>query len=244
MESVSKWPKVRPPLTDEQESVWEDFFTLWHEVLPRRYKVVERFNQAFPTRYQHAGVRTTIEIGAGLGAHLDYERPSPEQERNYYAVELRESMAKHIRQRFPRVNVVVADGQDHLPFEDGFFDRCVAIHVLEHLPDLPACLKEIWRVLNKQRGQLLAVIPCEGGPAYSLARRLSARSIFEDAYDMSYAPFIKREHLNQPHEILAELAPHFTLARRRFYPLPFLPITSINLCIGLVLRPRPAPLSS
>jgi SAM-dependent methyltransferase len=244
METLSKWPKVRPPLTEEQESVWEDFFTLWHEVLPRRYQVVERFNQAFPTRYQHAGVRSTMEIGAGMGAHLDYEQPSPEQERNYYVVELRESLAKHIRQKYPLVNVVVADSQEQLPFEDGSFDRAVAIHVLEHLPNLPACLAEIWRVLDKQRGQLLAVIPCEGGPAYSLARRLSAKSIFEEAYDMSYAPFIKREHLNRPHEILTELDPYFTVVRRRFYPLPFLPIASVNLCIGLVLRPRFTPLGS
>lgn len=238
MATVSKWPKVRPPLTGEQESVWEDFFTLWHEVLPRRYRVVERFNQAFPTRYQHAGVRTTIEVGAGMGAHLDFEKPSPEQERNYYAVELRESLAKHIRRKYPQVNVVVADSQDRLPFDDSSFDRCVAVHVLEHLPNLPACLSEIRRVLDKQRGQLLAVIPCEGGPAYSLARRMSARRIFEGAYDMSYAPFIQREHLNRPDEILAELEPYFTIVRRRFYPLPFVHATSINLCIGLVLRPR------
>ncbi len=244
MENLTKWPKVRPPLTEEQESVWEDFFTLWHEVLPRRYKVVERFNQAFPTRYQHAGVRTTLEIGAGMGAHLDYEQPSPEQERNYYAVELRESLAKHIRQKYPRVNVIVADSQERLPFDDEAFDRCVAVHVLEHLPNLPACLAEIWRVLNRQRGQLLAVIPCEGGPAYALARRLSARSIFEEAYDTPYAPFIKREHLNRPHEILGELDTHFKLVRTRFYPLPFLPATSVNLCIGLVLRPRFAPAGS
>ena len=244
MQTLNKWPKVRPPLTAEQESIWEDFFTLWHEVLPRRYQIVERFNQAFPTRYQHAGVRTTMEIGAGMGGHLDYERPSPEQERNYYAVELRESLAKHIRKKYPLVNVVIADSQDRLPFEDDSFDRCVAVHVLEHLPNLPACLAEIWRVLNKQRGQLLAVIPCEGGPVYSLARHLSARSIFEGAYDMPYAPFIQREHLNRPDDIQAELTSHFTVVRRRFYPLPFLPVTPINLCIGLVLRPRFTPLGS
>jgi SAM-dependent methyltransferase len=244
MESTTKWPKVRPTLTEEQESVWEDFFTLWHEVLPRRYRVVERFNQAFPTRYQHSGVRTTLEIGAGMGAHLDHERPTPERERDYYVIELRESLAKHIREKYPHVNVIVADSQERLPFDDETFDRCVAVHVLEHLPNLPAALAEIWRVLNRQRGQLLAVIPCEGGPAYALARRLSARTIFEEAYDMPYAPFIQREHLNRPHEILEELDRHFTVTRKRFYPLPFVPLTSANLCIGLVLRPRFKPLGS
>lgn len=244
MSNLSKWPKVRPPLTEEQEAVWEDFYSLWHEVLPRRYRVVERFNQRFAKRYQHAGVRTTLEIGAGMGAHLDYERPSLEEERNYHVIELRESLAKHIREKHPLVNVTVADSQSGLPFEDNSFDRCIAVHVLEHLANLPACLSEIRRVLDKQRGQLLAVIPCEGGPVYALARRLSARTIFEEAYDMPYAPFIQREHLNRPYEILAELETDFTVVRRRFYPLPFVPMTTINLCIGLVLRPRFEPAGS
>jgi SAM-dependent methyltransferase len=239
MSDPPRWPKVRAPLTTEEELIWEDFYTLWHEVLPRRYRVIERFNQRFATRFQHAGVRTTIEIGAGMGGHLDHERPSPEKEGNYYAVELRESLAGHIRKKYPRVNVVIGSCEDNLPFEDNSFDRGIAVHVLEHLPNLPVALQEMRRVLNKQRGQLLAVIPCEGGQAYSLARRVSAKSVFEAAYDTPYAPFIAREHLNRPHEILSEIERCFTVVRKRFYPFPFLPRTSLNLCIGLVLRPRP-----
>jgi SAM-dependent methyltransferase len=242
MSTMSKWPKVREPLTSDQEAAWEGFFTLWHEVLPLRYRLNERFNHSFPIRHSPAGVRETLEIGAGLGGHLAHERLSPEQERRYYAVELRASMAEEIRKKYPRVTVVVADCQERLPFDDDRFDRCVAVHVLEHLPNLPACLQEVWRLLDKQRGRLLAVIPCEGGPAYALARRLSAKRIFEDAYGMPYEPLIKREHLNLPHEVFAELDPYFVLERRRFFPLPFLPAVAANLNIGLVLRPRPTPL--
>jgi SAM-dependent methyltransferase len=244
METPAKWPKIQAPLTSEQEQAWEGFFTLWHEVLPWRYRLVERFNHSFPMRYSRGGPGDTIEIGAGLGGHLAHERLSPNEERKYYAVELRESMAKQIRAKYPQVNVIVADCQERLSFADSRFDRCVAIHVLEHLPNLPACLEEVWRLLDKQRGQLLTAIPCEGGPAYSLARRLSARRIFEGAYNMPYEPLIKREHLNRPHEILAELDPYFVLERRRFFPLPFLPLTSPNLVIGLALRPRPVPLNA
>jgi hypothetical protein len=98
-------------------------------------------------------------------------------------------------------------------------------------------------LLDKQRGQLLAVIPCEGGLLYSLARRISAQRIFERTYGMPYAPFIAREHLNRPREILAELDPYFALTRSRMFPLPFLPVKTLNLCIGLSLRPRPLPLT-
>ncbi len=244
MNTLSKWPKEQVPLTPEEDAAWEGFFTLWHEVLPRRYRLIERFNHTFPIRYARPGVRETLELGAGLGGHLEHERLSPSQEHDYHAVELRASMAEQIRVRYPHVNVVVADCQDPLPFAEGRFDRCLAVHVLEHLPNLPGCLHEVWRLLDKQRGQFLAVIPCEGGAAYSLARRLSARPLFEDNYRMRYEPFIKREHLNRPHEILAELEPYFVLERRRFFPLPFLPSIAANLCIGLALRPRPVPLNA
>jgi ubiquinone/menaquinone biosynthesis C-methylase UbiE len=36
-----------------------------------------------------------------------------------------------------------------MPFEDGYFDRVIAIHVLEHLPDLPRALREISRLMKK-----------------------------------------------------------------------------------------------
>jgi hypothetical protein len=110
------------------------------------------------------------------------------------------------------------------------------------LPNLPLCIKEAYRLINKDRGQLLVVIPCEGSPAYGLARRISAQRLFEKKYGVSYDIFIKREHINLPNEILAELNPYFTLERKRLFPLPFLPFIFNNLCIGLVLKPRAQPL--
>jgi SAM-dependent methyltransferase len=235
--ATDKWPKVLAPLTAEQKAVYDDFVKRWHEILPQRYGVVERFNHSFPVRYSRPGFRTTLEIGAGLGEHLDHERLTPEQELGYCALELREQMAERIRERHPRVQAIVGDCQRRLDFPDGHFDRYVAVHVLEHLPDLPACVREASRLLHPERGQFLAVIPCEGGIAYSLARRISAQRIFERTYGMPYGPFIAREHINRPAEIIAELERHFTIEHRRFFPLRFLPGASPNLCIGLALRP-------
>lgn len=237
-ETTTKWPKVLPSLTAEQQAVHDDFMRRWHEVLPRRYGVVERFNHSFPVRQSRPGFRATMEIGAGLGEHLSYEQLSAEQERNYVTVELRENMAARLSEAHPRVQTIVADCQKRLPFEDGYFDRYLAIHVLEHLPNLPACIAEAWRLLDKDRGQLLAVIPCEGGLAYSLARRISAQRLFERTYGMPYGPFISREHINRPYEILAELARFFTTDTQRYFPLAFVPSTQVNICIGLAMRPR------
>jgi SAM-dependent methyltransferase len=225
-------------MTPEQKRISDDFMKLWHETLPARYGLLERFNHNFPVEHSRPGFRTTVEIGAGLGEHIRYERLTPEQEENYYAVELRENMASEIRKRFPKVKAIVGDCQTRLDFKDGFFDRYIAVHVLEHLQDLPSCIRDAHRLLNKDTGQMLIVIPCEGGTAYSLARKLSAERVYNRHFEGGYGWFISREHLNRPREILAELDPYFTVEEKVMFPIPFLPFVLNNLCIGLALKPR------
>jgi hypothetical protein len=103
-------------------------------------------------------------------------------------------------------------------------------------------VREAYRLLNKERGQLLVVIPCEGSPAYSLARKISAERVYNKHFKGGYTWLISREHINRPKEILAELQPYFTIEKKVLFPLPFLPFVFNNLCIGLALRPRPLPL--
>ena len=240
----AKWPKVLPPLSPEMQRVSDAFMKQWHEELAgrSRYGLIERFNHQFPVKHSRPGFRTTLEIGAGLGEHLDYEQLTPEQESSYYVNEFRPNMAAEIERRHPRVKVVTGDCQQTMPFADGYFDRAIAVHVLEHLPNLPAAIREIYRMVHRERGQFLVVIPCEGSPAYLLARRLSAQRVFERTYKMSYEPIIKREHINLPWEIQEELAPYFEVKRTSHFPLRFLPFVWPNLVIGLDLRPRPSPL--
>jgi len=235
---TAKWPKVLPPLTPEQKRISDDFMKLWHEVLPRRFGIVEIFNHNFPVRYSQPGFRTTLEIGAGLGEHIHYEKLTPEQEQNYYALELRENMAAEIRRNFPRVQAIVGDCQARLDFADGYFDRVIAVHVLEHLPNLPAAIREAHRLVNRSGGRFLVVIPTEGSPAYSLARKISAERVYKKRYGGDYSWFYKREHINLAPEILEELAPWFTIEARSYFPLQ-VPFVWCNLCIGLALKPRP-----
>jgi SAM-dependent methyltransferase len=251
--SGSKWPKTLAPLSPEQQRVSDAFVQQWHVELAgrTRYGAIEQFNHQFPVRHSRPGFRTTLELGAGLGEHLRHEVLTPDQEAGYYANEFRENMAAEIRKAHPRVKVVLSDCQQPFDFPDGFFDRVIAVHVLEHLPNLPATIREAYRLLRKPDrrgtdgagGQFLVVIPCEGSPAYSLARRISAQRIFEKTYKMPYDFFIKREHINLPAEIRAELAPYFEAERPRYFPLRFLPFSAANLVIGLSLRPRQEPLS-
>lgn len=58
-----------------------------------------------------------------------------------------------------QVNLVEADASN-LPFSDAFFDKLLAIHLLEHLPDPAKAIGEMARVLRVE-GRAVIVVPCE-----------------------------------------------------------------------------------
>jgi SAM-dependent methyltransferase len=232
---MSKWPKQLPTLSDEQIRIKDDWMKHWLTILPNRYAVMDRFNHGYPAKRARPGIRV-LEVGAGLGEHLEYEDT---RDVDYHAIELRPEIAEEIRRRHPQVKVTVGSVEQTIPFEDHYFDRVVAIHMLEHLPNLPAALREIHRVL-KPGGEFCVVIPCEGGMAYGFARFISSKRIFEKRYNMSYDFCIRSEHVNEAHEILDELSTLFEATDRTYFPLRA-PIVTINLAIGLVLTPRPQP---
>jgi SAM-dependent methyltransferase len=234
----AKWPKTFPPLSAEQRRISDDFMAYWLEVLPQRYGIVDDFNHRYVVKNAPESFVTTLEVGAGIGEHLKYESLTAEQERNYYAVDIRQNVVDALAQSAPNINTVVGDCQERMDFPDGHFDRILAIHVLEHLPNLPRAIQELHRLCSKPNGVLSIVIPCEGSLAYSLARKISAQRIFEKRYKQSYKWFIEREHINLPHEIFEEIEPYFTLASSRYFPIP-LKVTTFNLCIGATFRPRP-----
>lgn len=229
----SKWPKRLTPLTAEQLRIRDEFMAVWHQVLPAKFGLIEWFNHTYPLRSKGDAGGKTLEVGAGVGGHLPYEDLA---DQDYTALELRPEMAALIKSRYPRCRVEVGDCQRRIPFEDATFDRVLAIHVLEHLPDLPAALREIRRVI-KADGALSVVIPCEGGPFYTFCRNISARRLFEKRFRQSYDWCIASEHVNVPDEILEELRASFEVVHTSYFPF-VLPAQGLNLCIGLTLKPR------
>jgi len=236
-ERKTKWPKIFPPLTPEQREISDDFMKYWHEVLPQRYGVVDRFNHQYVVKNAPKAFSRTLEIGAGSGEHLAYEALNPEQTKNYVAVDIRQNMVSALKARFPDIRAVVGDCQKRLNFADGYFDRILAIHVLEHLPNLPLAVRELHRLCDKNRGILSVVIPCEGSIAYTLARKISAQRIFEKRYKQSYSWFIEREHVSVPEEIFSELDKYFVRESSRHFPIP-INGEFCNLCIGATLKPK------
>ena len=231
---MNKWPKQIENLTEEQQKIREDWMTYWHTILPNKYSFIEKFNQGFPLREPFKNGINTLEIGAGLGEHIKYENI---ENQNYFALELREEMADHIRKKFPLVSVITGDCQKRIDAPDSFFDRVLAIHVLEHLPDLPSALKEIHRVIKKSAGKFLVVIPCEGAFVYNISRDMTSRKIFEDRYNTDYNWLICAEHVNKPCEIIPELKELFTVSEASYFPFK-IPSVQLNICIGLILTAK------
>jgi SAM-dependent methyltransferase len=145
-------------------------------------------------------------------------------------------MADGIIRSFPSVSTVVADCQEHLPYEDASFDRAIAIHVLEHLPNLPGALDEIERLL-RPGGLFSVVIPCEGGLGYSLGRQLTSKRAFERRYKTSYDWFIESEHVNRADEILNELRRRFEISDESYFPAR-IPWIDVNLLVGITCARR------
>lgn len=230
------WPKTFPPLTKKQLKISDDFMKYWHEILPKKYSFIDRFNHLFVTKASKKNFKRTLELGAGLGEHLSYEKLSEFQIKNYYVNDIRKNMLDVLIKKFPTVNASVADCTKRLNFKDNFFDRIIAIHLLEHLHDLPSALKEIYRVIDK-KGQFEIVLPTEGSFLYTIARRISAQRFFEKKYKQKYSWWISREHVSSYKQVLCEVEKYFIVTRRQYFPF-FIPLLSFNLVVGLILQPK------
>src|SRR5438046_2126646 len=103
---MSKWTKRIPPLTTEQQAIADDFMHYWHEVLPKKYSSVDRFGHQYVARTAPSEFERTLEIGAGIGEHLAYERLSPDQIRSYYGLDIRPNMLETLHEAYPQANAL------------------------------------------------------------------------------------------------------------------------------------------
>jgi len=221
---MTSWPKQRPQLSQEQQDIVHAWYGYWLPLIDQRFGPVGKFNHGFALKTADPALKT-LEIGVGEGKHAKMEGSD-----NYYGLELTPSYVQY------KVRMVAANAEQGIPFKSAWFDRVLAIHVLEHLANLPAALDEVMRVL-KPSGTFTVVIPCEGGLSYTIGRNLSTRRIFERKFGKNYDWMIAYDHINTAREVLAELASRFTTVRSSYFPLK-VPAVDANLCIGLDLTRR------
>ena len=88
------FPKKIPKLTSEQKLIKDDFMEHWLKVLRKNYGILDRFNHKVVVNNKPKNFLKTLEIGAGLGEHLNYEKLNDDQKKNYYAMDIRENLLK------------------------------------------------------------------------------------------------------------------------------------------------------
>jgi len=222
MKSTYKWPKKRPALSADQLNLLHQWNEYWLPIMNNSFGPVRAFNHGFPLRTASPRA-TTLEIGIGEGSHARIEKSE-----NYFGVDRDTSLIRE------RVRVAGADIDVGLPFKDSIFDRILAIHVLEHLANLPHALAEVARVM-KPSGVFCVVIPCEGGIAYTLGRNVTSRRIFERKFGKNFDWIMAYDHVNTSSEILSEVRKRFGSVRTVYFPTR-VPSIHINLLIGMELR--------
>lgn len=228
----NRWPKTPIPLTPEQEVVRERWVRIWHEQLPSKYSFIEAFNQGFPAHLPIERGWRTLEVGSGIGAHLPFEKLT---EQEYHVLELREEFCSILRAKLPAMQVHQGNIEERQSFaENACFDRIIAIHVLEHLRNLPAAVEEVARLL-KPTGVFDVVLPTEGTFAYAFARKISAERLFKRTFKMDYTPIICNEHVSTLAEIKTILFDRFRAVSSAHFPLR-VPIDAVNLCVGYRCR--------
>ena len=228
------WPKSRPDLTEEQKRIFSDWYQHWLSKagMQGRYSFVDRFGHEYAARTFENGCKT-LDIGAGNGAHLKYEDLDAQE---YTALEHSSELIKNINASYPKAKTVIGDCQKEMDFPDHYFDRVLAIHVLEHLDNLPVTLREVHRIL-RARGKFSVIIPCEGGMLYSIGRKFSSEKMFKERYHQNYDWLIKYDHVNTAREVLAELKNLFNIDSSQYFPL-LIPSVDMELVIGLTCTPR------
>jgi len=231
------FPKILPQLSSEDKIIHDDFNKLWLTELNSKkiFSLIENFNHNYSAKSNFLKnfnkKITTLEIGCGIGNHIDFEDLDFQE---YHAVDLKPNVLNVIKKKNKEIKILEFDVQNKMPYNNSYFDRINAIHILEHLPNLPVCIDEIYRLLNNQ-GIFQVVIPCDPGFFYEICRSVSARRIFEKKYKKNYDSYIKREHINNPNEIIALIKEKFINIDIKYFPF-LIPSINFNLCIGLTFK--------
>lgn len=179
-----------------------------------------------------------LEVGAGTGEHFQFVRHSYDR---YYMTDRSEVMLSAAQKKYAAVSAekLVFEQQDaaKLSFPDQSFDRLIATHVLEHLPDPVAVLHE-WNRLARDGGLVSIVLPCDPGLLWRIGRyfgpRRNARRV-----GMEYDYLMATEHINSIFNLIVQIRYHFPHLREAWYPAR-IPVPDINLFYACNISVRPS----
>ncbi len=144
-------------------------------------EVLDRQHQRIAALLALAPGMRVLDVGCGVGHLLSWRtRHAPA---HYHGLDLSWNSVRSARAAGLR-DVSVGDAEQ-LPFRDGAYDRVVCNGSAHHLPDLPAALREIHRVL-RPGGWLVLHEPVDSPVTGAIRHALFRRSPYESPADLSH----------------------------------------------------------
>lgn len=140
----------------------------------REYVVPTNVVSGWPLIREFLGEGSLLDVGCGDGGYLSMLGET--------SVGADLSIENLARARAAGLNVVEADLERPLPFEDDSFDGAFCSHVIEHVAAPLELLREVVRVV-RPGGHVAVGVPTEGG----MWRRLRGVDVFRDHPEHLYA---------------------------------------------------------
>ncbi len=160
-----------------------------------------------------------LEVGAGSGHHIHSIRHRFDR---YVMSDLNPDYLRYLATSLSTAlsGRAEVDTQDatRLTYPDNSFDRVIATHVLEHLPEPHSVIREWARVL-KPGGVLSLVLPCDPGLAWRVGRSLGPRSAAKKQ-GIPYDYVMAREHINPIGNLMTFVRHTFPRRKEIWSPLP------------------------
>jgi SAM-dependent methyltransferase len=174
----------------------------------------------------------TVDIGCGTGYHYPYY----DSLENVIGIDFNLDSLKKIKKRYSEAILIHADCCN-VPLKDGLAGKVFSIYILEHIYYLENVLLEIQRILSAE-GTFFVGLPCEGGLAWNLGRKLTSERSLSKRYNIDYRKVIAIEHCNTVREVVERLKKCFEIEKRYFFPLRFIPFFFLNLTVAMRLSKK------
>lgn len=126
------------------------------------YWFARRYYAALVRRFAPSGGGKLLELGCGLGHLLGLLQ----DDFSCVGIDIAAYSIEQLKQNAPHAEGIVMSADDLSRFPDGGFSVVVALHLVEHLPDPAAMIRQINRILCPD-GLFLFATP---NPGYSLRR--------------------------------------------------------------------------
>ena len=213
---LQKFPKIRPPLPDVYQKLYEREYLLNREGGGVVEKIGKWLEAWMHKRIARDNVFPVLEVGGGTLNHISYEDESILE--HYDVVEPFESLyassplKDQVRRIYPWMKDVPSSQK---------YKRIISIAVLEHMEELP---KEVARcAMHLDEGGVFRVgIPSEGGLLWYLAWRFGTGLAFWLRNRLDYGVLMRHEHVNNATEIVEVINLLFRQVEVKRWPISWI----------------------